>query len=538
MTLRYPVIVVSLLVCTSIARGYAVGRPVELEKLTLDSDIVFKGTVVSSGPVQDESFKSYPAFSVFETQFEVISVLKGDKPGSALRFHHYDESPTKWGANFQPQYYHFQSNKTYIVFGKTTEQVGVYRQIWTYHTGKEDQGVVLCADDRLLFAPTVKETIWDELVVMLKSHSVSNVIYAIRQLDQMSGGENEYSGTKDFNRKDVAAAVHGFMVDGDSGIACTAIPVVGSHNPYLSEESAPFWLATVGSAGLRGFGKMDPKMQNAGGELYWRDLVVIADSKTPAYTRALAIRALGLVREPSLHGAIDRWLIDKEPTVRASAILLLADSLDTNSIQEFVDLSSDTAPKVRACVAYAIGFAQQAEAIGVLEKLLADKDTTVRKAAAMSLLSFSPKQEAVAQAFRQNLDDVEFKPLFLNALAQENPELYLEGLANAVEEKIEPQNWWGGQIPAFAAWEILFKYLQAQPVDVVRSGKVDRYLDAMEKVGNYSSSEPCDIYAFYLQRGMKDRAKQYREMAKKAVHYDLDYYFKQVDRNPSAYQRE
>ena len=59
----------------------------------------------------------------------------------------------------------------------------------------------------------------------------------------------------------------------------------------------------------------------------------------------------------------------------------------------------------------------------------------------------------------------------------------------------------------------------------------------MEKVGNYSSSEQRDIYAFYLQRGMTERAKKYRAAATKAASYDLDYYFKQVDENPSLYQR-
>ena len=102
----------------------------------------------------------------------------------------------------------------------------------------------------------------------------------------------------------------------------------------------------------------------------------------------------------------------------------------------------------------------------------------------------------------------------------------------------EPKNWWGGQIPAFTAWEILFRHLQAQPSASLRSGKLDRYLDAMEKVGNYSSSEPRDIYAFYLQRGMTERAQRYRKAAKEAASYDLDYYFKQVDENPPLYTRQ
>jgi hypothetical protein len=154
------------------------------------------------------------------------------------------------------------------------------------------------------------------------------------------------------------------------------------------------------------------------------------------------------------------------------------------------------------------------------------------------LLSFSPKDEAVGRVFQANLGNKEFEPLFLNALARETPDRYLDALARVVEEKPVPSNWTGGEIPAFTAWKILFKYLQAQPVENLKSGKMDRYLDAMEKVGNYSSSEPRDIYAFYVLNGMPERAKSFRERANKAASYDLDYFFKQVDQNPSNYRRE
>jgi hypothetical protein len=189
-------------------------------------------------------------------------------------------------------------------------------------------------------------------------------------------------------------------------------------------------------------------------------------------------------------------------------------------------------------MARAAGFGQQVDAVVTLATLLADKETKVRTAAAMSLLSFSPKDNAIAAVFRANLENEEFKPLFLIALARENPVPYLDALATAVEQRSEPKNWWGGQIPAFAAWEILFRYLQPQSPQTLRSGKLDRYLDAIEKVGNYSSSEPRDIYAFYVQRDMTERAQKYRQAAKKAVSYDLDYYFKQVDANPSLYKRQ
>ena len=46
-----------------------------------------------------------------------------------------------------------------------------------------------------------------------------------------------------------------------------------------------------------------------------------------------------------------------------------------------------------------------------------------------------------------------------------------------------------------------------------------------------------EIFAFYLQRGLTDRARKYREAVKKSVPYDMDMYFNQVDAHPEIYQR-
>lgn len=536
-TRRCTMLIAALLAWVSVARGYPVGPPLSIEKLAAEADIIFKGMAVSTGQVQDEWFKPCSGFVVRETYFKVISVLKGESPGTTLRFRHYDVSPQPQGRMYQPQYYHFQTNRTYVVFAKRDEDAGVYRQLWANHKSKEDQGVLLCSDDRPLTATTAKEAFWSELMVMLSSTGIRNVTYAIHQLDQMSGGRG-YDGTQDFDRTNVLAVIHGLMASAYSEIAQAAIPVVGSHNPYLSDGRAEFWLATVGSAEVPGLGKMNPKMKNTGGDLYWRDLVSIANGKASVETRALAIRALGLVREPALREPINRWLVDREATVRASATVLLADLPGTDTAQRLTVLAEDPTSVVRACVARAIGFSQQNNLVEVLGALLADKDRKVRRAASTSLLSFSPKDQAVARVLRANLGKAEFQPLFLNALAREQPEPYLDALSRVVEEKTEPENWGGGEIPAFTAWKILFKYLQTQPPEALNSGKVDRYLDAMEKVGNYSSSNPRDIYAFYILRGMTERAKTFREWANRAATYDLDYYFKQVDQNPSLYQRK
>jgi len=516
--------------------GYPVGPAVSLEKLSEEADLVFKGTAVAIEPGEDSWFERFPNYVTRETRFKVISVLKGAQPGDTLRFRHYDEDPNPQGCMFQPQIYHFEIGRSYIVFAKRHDRTGVFRQLWKHHTIKMDQGVLRCLDDRPA-AATIKEALWTELKAMLASPRVTDAVYAIDQLDQMSAGKERFEGLSDVDRTEVLAVVRGLMTNGEFRIAQAAIRLVGSHNPYMADEQALFWLATVGSAEIPGIGKMDPKRKNLGGELCRADLVALADSNAPAATRAMAVRALGLVREPSLRKPLERWLTDADPAVRGSAVLLLADFPGAETRGRMGTLNDDSA-EVRACVARAIGFGQQPELAEVLAKLLADREADVRRAAAMSLLSFSPKNDSIAKVFRANLDNEEFQPLFLNALARENPTDHLEALSKAVEEKTTPTNFWGGQIPAFTSWEILFRYLQAQPSDRVRSGELDRYLDALEKVGNYSSSEPRDIYAFYIQRGMTERAKRFRHAANQAASYDLDYYFKQVDENPTLYKRQ
>jgi hypothetical protein len=407
-----------------------------------------------------------------------------------------------------------------------------------YHKIKDDQGVVLCADAAPVAGKNVGDVIWAELTAMLQGRDTDKAAYAIRQLDQMSGGGVLFDNLSDFDRREVVDRVKGLMVHRDEAIAQAAVRVVGTHNPYMSAERTLHWLATVGSATVPGVGKMDPHMQNVGAKMCEDELTAVTRGTGSNETRGLAIRALGLVGDRALLGPIERWLADRSPDVRAAATVLLADFPGAETRRRLTALAGDPAPEVRAAVAEAAGFAQEAGLADVLAGLLGDRERKVREAAAMSLLSFSPDDETIAAIFRANLDDEEFEPLFLLALAREEPGDYLDGLAGAVEQKTEPESFWGGQIPAFTAWEILFRFLQAQPVEEVTSGRLDRYLDAMEKVGNYSSSPPRDIYAFYLQRGMTARAQAFRKKAAAEASYDLDYFFNMVDENPGLYTRQ
>jgi hypothetical protein len=350
-------------------------------------------------------------------------------------------------------------------------------------------------------------------------------------------GRRTFNGTTDFSRIEVLSAVYGLISRPEPEIAQAAIRLIGSGSPLLSDDLAPYWLGTIGVE-APGLAKLEPGTRNVGGALAWRELVAVANSNVAPETRALAIRALGLVKVPELHQKfMDAWLKAPEIPVRAAAVMLLSDfaiPCDYTTGQ-FAGYATDAAPEVRKCAAYAIGFMQNPDIVPVLSKLIKDEDATVRRAAMESLRSFRPEIPAVAAALKLDLANPESQPLSLLALAQGNPGAHLEELAKAIELKTEPTNASGGEIPAFTAWKLLFQHLRAQPPADIRSGKWDRYLDALEKAGQYSSSEPRDVYAFYLQRGMPERAAKYRAKAKKAISYNIDYYFDMVDKNPSVF---
>lgn len=168
----------------------------------------------------------------------------------------------------------------------------------------------------------------------------------------------------------------------------------------------------------------------------------------------------------------------------------------------------------------------------MLGTLLTDVEPTVRSAAALALLSF-PTDRAEA-SLKANLA-TDFKPLFVNALARRDPAPYLAELAEVIEKRLMPQHFWGGAIPAGVSWTILYEYVKARTAAELASGKLDRSLDALEKMQWFSSSEPRSLYALYLVRGLKVRAKRFRDGARKAISYDMETYFDMADKNPAAY---
>ena len=535
-------VLAACLMLPAAAAAYPVGPAVSLDELYGLAPLICKAEVLGSKPVDDPWFDKVPGFQTVETRLAVIAVYKGKTTGKEIAFRHYALDDKGQGYFYMPQHYRLEAGRTYILFADATAEERVFRQLWKQHKSEEDQGVILAASKEPHEGQPIKEVIWRELTGLLKSDARADVLYGLSHLDALSGGS--YEELHDFDREEVLDAVRKLITHRDEEIARGAIAVLGSRNPHMSPDSNPGWLASVGGGNIPGHGLWDPTKENLGGKRYWRQLAAVVDSDAPAATRALAVRAMGRAHEPAMVDAVKRWIDDKEPAVRQAAIVLLTDYAVDFEPQLVERLAADPQPLVRQGLAKAIGFGQYKSRAEVLGKLLADKDPDVCQAAALSLLSLP--LETSRPILKANLEHPQYRPLFINALAAEDPIAYVPQLAEVIRKKLEPQNWWGGRIPWGVSWDILFRHAQAQPAAELASRDFEPVLEALEYPAKaapdgpsyYSSSEPRDLYALYKQRGLAARAKAFRATCVKSSSYDIDYFFTQVDQNPQQYQRQ
>jgi HEAT repeat protein len=517
-------VVVFVLAPARLSYTYPVPPSLPLDKLVQEADVIVKAVIVGSRPLDDEPwFRKCPGFRAYTTELKVISVIKGDVPAGAVVFQHYATAKEEGGNEFMPLHYDLQVGKGYLIFSKKTDRAGVLRQLWEYHRIKEDQGVVRAADAKPVMEKAVGEIIWAELVKLLTSPDTQDILYAIRQLDDMSGGPLR-DQLRDFERGRVLAAIAPTLSHRDPKVVEQAVRAIGAASPYLLDGDALFWLAAIGGGYIPGVVKLDTSRKNEGGTTCWKELIRTADrDDLPANMRGLAIRALGRAPRPEVEAAVERWLQDRQPPIRQAAALLLADFPGDRTNTRLKKLAGDESLVVRVGAARAVGFGQIDSLLALLDSLLDDKVETVRYVAALSLLSFPP---ARSEPFlKKRVDDPDFRSVFVNALAQTNPEPYLDALVDIITRKLEPRQFWGGAGPSGDSWNILFKYVQQQ--DLSRMG---RYLDALESVKFYSSSEPRDLYALYVKSGLTDRARRFREKCKKTISFDMEYYSNAVDR--------
>jgi hypothetical protein len=529
MKLNFAAVAAALLL-PSLVLAYMVGPALPLDGLVKESDVIFKGTVVSSVKTVDDSFKRYPSWAVFATRMKIVSVIKGALAEQEVEFRHYDDDPgPPQGRMFAPQHYHFVAGRSYIVFAKATQTPGVLRPIQDFHRGKEDQGQVLAADDKPV-APgaDVKQAIWHELTQLLSGEKPADVNYAIAQLHSMSNADR-FDGTSDFERGKVLTVLAPLIVHKQSSVALAAIGAIGSRSPYLHEDYMG-WLATIGKGTLlpRGHAKFPDNWNNADACKLRAPLLEAADKGTTTAVRSRAIRALGLCKDPSLLEPLRRWSNDPAPEIRAAAAMLWCDFPGDEAHEQLTRMAGDADASVRRSVAAALGCLQSPELLRVLEALLRDKDDQVRTVAAMSAVSFDPKVTAeLLRAFR---NDPDFRASFIDALALADPKPYLDDLAKIVLANDTPKLQFVAQMPVYTSWQILKAELETRPAAELAGGGLDKYLDALDQPPDIGSGPFQEMYQFYWERGMKDRAARFREKARKRITtYDIDYFFKRVE---------
>lgn len=503
------------------ASATIVGPAVALDELALKVDLVCKATVVADRAVTDEWFEPIAGYEVRETELRVVSVIKGTAP-SVVRLHHYAESPLPNGNHRQS--YTFVAGRTYIVFA-TQGPDGTHRQWSRSRTVKADQGVLLAADAKPHRGTTVSAAVWAELLTLLGSADEADAVEAIRQLDELSGGRR--TGLKDFERSKALAAIRPLLASGRVTVATAAVTVFGDESPYFDDSQAPYWFAGIGKGTIPGIGARIPNARAAAGAAVKELLDLSAAGMTPQL-RALAIRTVAASSAVSA-AMVSEWLRDPNVEVRQAAVLASAEQRDQVAIAA---ASSDSSPNIRHAAALAIGFTQDHRLVPLLDALLHDPEANVRTAAALSLLAFAPRDAERVMAANLAL---EFRPLFINALARGDPQSYLPLLAEVIEQRLQPTNWWGGSIPAGDSWAILYGFVKTRPSAELASGELDRSLEALERMQWFSSSEPRALYALYLSRGLPARAQQFREATRKSLPYDIDYFFDMADKDPATY---
>jgi len=537
-----------------------------LEALARTADLVCKATVIADRGVTDNSFKPIDGFEVREAELRIVSIVKGVAP-NVIRFRHYAPSSTlstsslfsrspvsppalgpfapsttlvrvairdlRDAAKDERASYPattFATGRIYIVLATQTA-AGTYRELPEAHAFARhqrgvvisgivrrhhfgDEGVLLAADAKPHSGTTLTEAEWTELLALLKSSDNGDVVYAIRGLDELSGGPTWIPSDPAFERDEALLAIQPLVGAESVHIATAAITVFGTDSPYFVDEDVPFWLAGISKGHITGLGPRKRPANPVVADIGGKELLQVATGGMTSELRALAIRALG--RRSQAYPMVAVWARDSSGEVRRAAVLASADLPNREPI---MTASTDGSPELRRTAAYAVGFAQDPRLLPILDRLLHDSVADVRNAAALSLLSYPVEQ--AASFMKANLPSG-FRPLFINALASSDPQPYVAMLAEVMEqpgvlqgEWKRPAGWaYGGLDPGADAWRILFDFVKSRPAAELTTGKLDPSLNALERAEWFNSGQPCDLYALYLKHGLGARAKEFGNAAR------------------------
>lgn len=537
----------------TVASAFRVDGPIPLSDLMATSDVIAKATAGTTRPVRPGDWNEIPGFRVYQTEFKVISALKGEPP-RRFYFRHYGWNPRDPARPmWSPQYYQFRRDETYLLFARKTASDTILEPFSSDWREKLDEGVFWTLDDRPTRAADIQELIWQEMELQLDRGDAERIEYAIGQLDAHSGCRRH--SPRDHDRRRTLARIHTFASHPDAAVAWAAIQAIGADSPlvnyryYLPRDFRPpdwenfqaklfsprsyhdlshQWLALVSIRPTSGIAKWEGPLTNELARPYIRELVAAVEQGTNTWVRAMAVRALGRVCDPEVGQRLGAWTKDADPDVRQVAVLLVADYPER--VTNLVTAADDEQPGVRAAAMNAIGLGQYTAQLALLEKGLSDPASEVRALAARSLLSLDPD---IADPVLERLcQSSPCEPEYINALAERAPARYADQLADIVASSPESTLHIAGMIPYARSWQLLWEYLQALPPDAFRDGRWDRHLEALAKAKFHGSSEPRDLYAWFLIMGWEERAARFRAMCGLHKPGDLEVFFQRVRELP------
>lgn len=535
----------------AVSAAYPVAPAATLAELEAEAEVVFKGQVVGVKAAPADALREVAGFRATLTRFRVIQVHKGKLPAGTgeqaedaardVTFLHY--TPIQSAArNYAPQSYQFRDGRCYWVFAKHSQEGPGLTHLREHHRTIEDQGVVLAADSQPRAERSVKAIVWAELTGLLRSKELADIQYGIEHLNQLTGGP-AWSEVREFSRNDLLDVLAPLLDHDDPRVLAAALDVLGSESPYGTPGDYPFVFVSLGAGHLPGLSQR-PLRENLGGRKFGAKLLELAGSSNrPAATRGRALRALGWCDRPEWVPSLLELSRSNEPEVAEAALLVLSDYVDqrpsevTRALEQFAD---DARDPLRRGVAHAVGFAREPRLLRLLEPALKDKSPEVQQAAALSLLSY-PLEQSKAMLLRHR-DHPQYRSLFINALALNDPQPYLRELGEIIRQGETPRNWWGGSTPWGVSWELVFCFVRDQAQAELRGGKFDAALDALESPLDvqpsprfYSSSLPRDLYALYVRNRLRGRAMSFRKRCVKRLSYDIDRFFAEVDQHPERF---
>lgn len=545
-----------------VAQAYMVGPSESLDEMNKKADLVCKAKVIDIA----HSGRNC------EARLQLITVFKGGPGTNQIRFLH---NGTNWARSFgfvsyTPQFYDLQLGQSYLIFAIKGTNGGTYRQIREWHTSKMDNGVLRTLDDRRCMNVSFKEAHWLELNLLLTNSTPSDALYAIGQLNSMTGFcERNYTNCPSHQ----AAYRWRKPPDHDWSWGRVAPVLV----PQIRHTNDAIAIAAM-------------KLCRRGGCLNTTNdfaplLVEQAGATRPVARRTTAMSMLRGRPATAFATLLPAWLTDASEEVRTAATFLLSSlpaseamplvrqqvqdaaanvrdaaaqvAIGTKMPEVLPVLAKDSSPNVRAAAAGSIATGKFKDLIpellalmndptGVTNKLglnpndsglLMNYSGPVRTAAAYALLSFPVDQ--VEAALKANLNDDYFKPAFLARLSATNPVAWMAELGDVVERRLQPANWGQGgrSDPVFYSnpyWDCFAKLcvaIDAQPAAELLAGKFDRYFKALESGGITGSNTAEQIYGLYLRKGLRDRAAKYKDAFLKQHGPTYEMYFQRAERD-------